>query len=220
MAIPAIAAYPMPTEADLPAAEVTWVPDPARAMLLIHDMQRYFVNAYPSGRSPATELVGNIRRLRETADDLGIPVAYTAQPGDMTRAQRGLLHDFWGPGMSTDPDSQAIIAELAPAEQDTVLTKWRYSAFHRTGLQVLLTDRGRDQLIICGIYAHIGCLMTACDAFALDVQPFFVADALADFSLAEHLMAVRYATQRCAVAITTQRLLSGLRQDHTLLPVS
>ncbi|CAO0836759.1 hypothetical protein SMICM17S_04668 [Streptomyces microflavus] len=28
-----------------------------------------------------------------------MPVAYTAQPGSMTPEQRGLLKDFWGPGI-------------------------------------------------------------------------------------------------------------------------
>jgi len=216
MAIPIIAPYPMPTEAEVPLAEVSWIPDPARAVLLIHDMQRYFMNAFTPGLSPATELVGNIKRLREAADALGMPVMYTAQPGNMTREQRGLLHDFWGPGMNTAPEDREIIEELTPAAGDTVLTKWRYSAFYRTGLRELLADRGRDQLIICGVYAHVGCLMTACDSFTADVQPFFVADALADFSRAEHLMAIGYAARRCGIADTTGRLLGLLWQRQAL----
>ncbi|HEY3734396.1 MAG TPA: isochorismatase family protein [Streptosporangiaceae bacterium] len=214
MAIAPIAPYQMPTEADVPAAEVSWIPDPRRAVLLIHDMQRYFMRGFTPGQSPATDLVANIRLLRQAADRLGMPVAYTAQPGSMTREQRGLLRDFWGAGMSAAPENRAIIEELAPAGRDTVLTKWRYSAFHRTGLRDLLAGWGRDQLIICGVYAHIGCLMTACDAFTLDVQPFFAVDALGDFSREEHLMAVRYAAQRCAMADTTGRFLGRLRPSR------
>ncbi len=216
MAIPVIPPYLMPTDAEVPLPLVSWTPDPARAALLIHDMQRYFTSAFMPGQSPATELVGNIKRLRESADALGLPVFYTAQPGNMSRQQRGLLHDFWGPGMSAAPENREIIEELAPTARDTVLTKWRYSAFHRTGLRELLADRGRDQLIICGVYAHIGCLMTACDAFTLDIQPFLVADALADFSRTEHLMAVSYAARRLGVADTTDRLLGHLWQKQPL----
>jgi isochorismate hydrolase len=211
MAIPRITPYPMPTEADLPRNLVRWQPDPSRAVLLVHDMQRYFAAAFAAGQPPFTELVANIRRLRAVADLLGMPVVYTAQPGDMTRAQRGLLHDFWGPGMDCSADDRLIIAELAPSTQDTVLTKWRYSAFHRTGLTELLARQGRDQLVICGIYAHIGCLMTACDSFTQDIQPFFVADALADFSAADHHMALRYAATRCAVTMTAGNVVGALR---------
>ncbi|STW40715.1 isochorismatase [Klebsiella pneumoniae] len=47
-----------------------------------------------------------------------------------------------------------MIAALAPDEDDTVLVKWRYSAFHRSPLRDA-KETGRDQLIITGVYAHI-----------------------------------------------------------------
>lgn len=80
----------------------------------------------------------------------------------------------------------------------------------KTELLDILRQQGRDQLIVCGIYAHIGCLMTACEAFMQDVQPFFVADAVADFSADKHRMALAYAAERCAVTITTRRLVEDL----------
>lgn len=210
MPIPTIAPYPMPAAQELPPNQASWQPDPARALLLIHDMQRYFLDFFTPGRSPVTDLVDNVRTLRAAAVEAGMPVAYTAQRAGMTRTQRGLLHDFWGPGMKADPRRQKIVDELAPAPGDVVLTKWRYSSFHRTDLEQVLARHGRDQLIICGIYAHIGCLVTAFDAFMLDVQPFLVADAVADFSEEEHRMALRLAAERCAVTLPTHTVVDLL----------
>ncbi|WP_369123623.1 isochorismatase family protein, partial [Clostridioides difficile] len=58
----------------------------------------------------------------------------------------------------------------------------RDSACRRADLEARLSAQGRDQLAICGIYAHSGGLMTPCEAFMRDNKPFFVGDALADFS--------------------------------------
>ncbi|SUB72685.1 Isochorismatase [Pluralibacter gergoviae] len=44
MAIPKLQAYALPTAADMPANKVDWAFEPARAALLIHDMQEYFLN--------------------------------------------------------------------------------------------------------------------------------------------------------------------------------
>ena len=210
MAIPRIAPYPMPTRSELTAGPARWRPDPARAALLIHDMQRWFLDFFPPGRSPTADLVANTARLARRARSAGMPVLYSAQPGRLPRARRGLLYDFWGPGMPADPASREIIPELAPAPGDRLVTKHRYSALFGTDLAALLSAGGRDQLIVCGVFAHIGCLATAVDALSHDVQPFLIADATADFTRADHLMALDYAARRCAVTMTTAELLGVL----------
>ncbi|UWZ34090.1 isochorismatase family protein [Dactylosporangium roseum] len=201
-----IAPYPMPTARDLTPGPARWRPDPRRAVLLVHDMQYYFLGRFPAGESPTTELLANVATLRAA----GLPAIYSAQPGRMNRADRGLLHDFWGPGMTDDPASRGIVAELAPGPDDLVVTKYRYSAFHRTGLAGHLRAMGRDQLVVCGVFAHLGCLLTACDAYAHDIQPFLVADAVADFSAEDHRLALRYAARACAVTLTTAQLVEAL----------
>ncbi|MFJ3927283.1 isochorismatase family protein [Streptomyces sp. NPDC090022] len=202
--LPTVESYPLPTRRTLPENVADWTADPDRAVLLVHDMQRYFLAALPDPLR--SDLVHNAAQLRKRAAALGVPVAYTAQPGRMSEADRGLLKDFWGPGMRTAPEDREVVPELAPEPGDLVLTKWRYSAFFRTDLLEFLRAAGRDQLVLCGVYAHVGVLATAMDAYSHDIQPFLVADAVGDFSEVHHTLALTYAAQRCGSVVTAQEV--------------
>ena len=214
MSLPTIAPYPMPAAGELPSGRVDWAPDPARAVLLVHDMQRYFLAPFDRGAEPVSVLVEHIAALTARARELGVPVVYTAQPGVQPPAERGLLDEFWGRGPAAayaeDPDVVSIVDELAPQPGDEVLTKWRYSAFQRSPLADLLAGWDRDQLLVTGIYAHIGCMVTAVEAFMRDIQPFLVADAVADFSRAHHEQALAWTAQRCGVVTSTDEVLAAL----------
>ncbi|MER6627368.1 isochorismatase family protein [Streptomyces sp. NPDC000987] len=202
--IPTIAPYPLPGAGELPANTAAWTADAGRAVLLLHDMQRYFLAPLPEVLR--AELVANVAALADRARALGVPVAYTAQPGGMSPEQRGLLKDFWGPGMRTAPADREIVEELAPRDGDWLFTKWRYSAFFRSDLLERMRAHGRDQLVVCGVYGHVGVLMTAVDAFTHDIQPFLVADGVADFGAAEHRTTLDYAARRCAVVTTAKEV--------------
>ncbi|MET8824596.1 isochorismatase family protein [Streptomyces sp. NPDC004610] len=202
--IPPIEPYPLPERGDLPPNTAPWSVDPRRAVLLVHDMQRYFLRPLPEGMRE--QVVAHTELLLRYAAQTRMPVAYSAQPGGMRPEERGLLHAFWGPGMKVDPADRELPARLAPRDGDWRITKWRYSAFVRSDLAERMRMHGRDQLLLCGVYAHIGLLATAVDAFSRDIEPFLVADAMADFSQREHRMAVEYAAARCAVVLTTKEV--------------
>lgn len=207
MAISELKGYTLPGAADIPPAKVNWILQPERAALLIHDMQDYFLNFWGSHCQMVEQVIANIALLRQYCKQCHIPVYYTAQPDRQNDSDRALLNDMWGAGLNDHPEQQAIVNTLAPDETDTVLIKWRYSAFIRSPLEQMLKNNARDQLIICGVYAHIGCMTTATDAFMRDIKPFLVADALADFSREQHLMALQYTAECTGKVILTSDLL-------------
>lgn len=208
MTIAKISEYSMPDPSRYPKNKTNWQLDPDRAVLLIHDMQRYFINFYDADSRLIKTMTQNLEQLRQWADQHGVPVVYTAQPYEQSAEDRALLNAMWGAGLpASTPDQQAIISVLTPKEGDVVLTKWRYSAFQRSNLQERMQNWQRDQLIIGGVYAHIGCMVTAIDAFMNDIQAFFVADALADFSEHEHLDALEYVSSRCGQVTNTQAIM-------------
>lgn len=160
--VPSIRPYALPASVDLPPNVVRWAVAPERAALLVHDMQRYFLRPFAEGM--AQQFTESAVSLAERARSLAVPVAYTMQPGSMTAKDRGLLADFWGQGMQAEPSERDVIAPLTPRSGEEVFTKWRYSAFFRTHLLAWLRRQGRDQLVICGVYGHVGVLATALDA--------------------------------------------------------
>jgi len=191
---------------------VHWQPAHTRAALLVHDMQEYFLRKFDMTLAPVPEVLGNAARLLNACRAANIPIFYTAQPTEQPTHDRALLNDFWGPGLTAPAvcDQQGIVDVLRPQAHDVVLTKWRYSAFQRSDLAERLQTLGRDQLIVCGVYAHIGCLATCLEAFMRDIQPFMVSDAVADFSREEHALALRYVATRCGVSLTTHAVLQSI----------
>lgn len=206
MSIPKIDSYPIPRPTE--TNRVHWGIDLSRCAVLVHDMQNYFVKAYAVDQEPVAPAVHNMQRIIKAARFHAIPVIYSVQPGDQHPIRRGLLNDFWGKGMRSGLEAQ-IIEQLEPDRCDIVVTKWRYSAFQRTDLGAVLQRAGCDQLVIVGLYAHMGCQLTAAEAFMRDIKPFLVYDAVADFSRTEHLGAVDYVAKRCGRSVSTDCVLEA-----------
>lgn len=185
-----------------------WTLHPERCALLIHDMQRHFLA--PFAAQTIDPVVARNQALRARCDELQIPVFYSIQPAQQSDLQRGLLLDFWGPGLQDQPERAKVIDALAPKAEHHCFDKWRYSAFAKTQLAAMLAERGRNQLMVSGVYGHIGCHATVRDAFMQDIQAFAVGDALADFSSEELKSALRDIALRCGVVTSSARVLEQL----------
>ena len=217
MALPKIPSYALPTAAELPDNRVQWTLNPQRAAVLVHDLQDYFLAAYGDDSPLRQQLINAVRRILDAAHTADVPVFYTAQPPKQDPQDRGLLTDFWGPGLMDYALAQ-IDAAIAPQYNDTVLTKWRYDAFERSDFRDQLAQAGRDQLVIVGVYAHIGCTTTAQSAFMKDIHPFVVADAMGDFSRTHHDHALQHVAWQSSQVVTTNYVLdhfSDAADQHT-----
>lgn len=211
MAIPKLISYSLPTKKELPSNKVYWTIDTHRSVMLIHDMQKYFCNFFDTNNYKLQKFIDNIILLRKFCRIYNIPIIYTIQPYQ-DKKKRALLSDMWGKGLNNIPEETNIIDQLTPNIEDQIIIKNRYSAFYLTKLESYLKQINRDQLIITGIYAHIGCLITCIESFMRNIETFMIADAMADFGIAEHIMALNYAANCSGKILMTSEVI--------LLPVN
>jgi ureidoacrylate peracid hydrolase len=79
-----------------------------------------------------------------------------------------------------------VIDELAPAPEDYLIPKYRWSAFFQTYLDLALRTRKVDTIILCGGSTEIGIASTAYTALDLDYNLVVVNDACTSPSRQTH----------------------------------
>lgn len=216
-----IAPYPLPGEECVAYNKISWPLSADRVVLLVHDMQNYWVDLFTD---PAP-LVANVSSLLSAFRNARLPVFFCRGERAKSRFERGLGLAVWGDGLNaahvTDRDCE-IIDALAPRADEYVIHKPRHSAFFDTELEPTLHKMNRDQVIVCGVFAHHGVMVSCIDGYMRNVQMTMVADALGDYSEPEHRMALQYVAQMCGSISTWGRIVDaiapqtvGTKQDRS-----
>jgi bifunctional isochorismate lyase / aryl carrier protein len=209
-----ITPYPMPDADCLKLNKVDWPLDARDAVLLVHDMQQFWLDFFVD----AQPVLQAVQHLVQAARNAKIPIVYTQGERPKHQAERALGLDMWGPGLAhpgITAQDVAIAASLAPHEDDFVIEKVRVSAFYETPLPALLAKLGRKQLWVCGVFAHHGVMVTSIEAFMRNYKVQLIADALGDYSEDDHWMALRYVAQTCGQIQTLQLALQALQPQST-----
>ena len=105
----------------------------------------------------------------------------------------------------------AVIDELAPAAEDYVIPKYRWSAFFQTYLDLALWARGIDTLIIAGGSIDVGVASTAYAARDMDYNLVIVSDACTSPEQDNHDQFMRRIFPRMARVRTAAQVLDMLQ---------
>ncbi|MBL8309588.1 MAG: isochorismatase family protein [Burkholderiales bacterium] len=202
--------YALPGEECIAYNKIHWQLNRDRVILLVHDMQNYWVDLFVD----ASPLLRNVETLVGAFRDARLPVVFCRGERARSRFERGLGLTVWGDGLNaahvSDHDCQ-IVATLAPRADEYIVHKPRHSAFFDTELEPTLRKMHRDQVVICGVFAHHGVMVSCMDGYMRNYQMTMVADALGDYSEAEQRMALQWVAQMCGSVSTTQRVVNALR---------
>ena len=178
-----------------------WELVPQRAAVLVHDMLPYYLNVLDD--SVRSRVAAEVSTVVSRARTVGVPILASGPRAASAIEQRGLLGPMWGLGPSAE--------EVALAEPDFVpIAKRSYSAFYATDLEVELRRRGRDQLIVVGVFASAGILATTFDAFARDIQCFVGIESIADYTAHQHRTALKLIASLTGRVTSIENLLHDL----------
>ena len=153
------------------------IPTKGMALLLI-DMQNDFV----SWTTYALAVVPNLKKVLKACRANLVPVIHVirhysedASDVEYPRVENFLKRPFVVGGT---PGAE-IIPQLSPIEGEPVIIKKRWSAFFRTGLQVLLEEKGLNTIIVGGIFTPNCVRTTVYDAIAHDIVTYVLSDGTA-----------------------------------------
>ncbi|MFE3187589.1 isochorismatase family protein [Nocardia sp. NPDC059240] len=180
-----------------------WQLEPDRCAVLVHDLLPYYASVLAE-QTRAT-VVGQCRTLVEWAFSRSVPVIASAPRPATVVQQRGLGGLLWGKGPNATEVRQSCLDGM---DEPAVpwIRKRSLSAFYATDLAVELSRQGKDQLVVCGVFASQGIVATSFDALARDVQLFVVSDAVADYNAVLHELALRQIARSTGQVISTADL--------------
>ncbi|HWP58067.1 MAG TPA: cysteine hydrolase [Candidatus Acidoferrales bacterium] len=167
--------------------------DARKTGLLFFDMLNVYYHGAPAEKKEQMRpVVANAQRLLEAARRNALAVFYAkanhrrdGKIRSMVITDTDMRLRPW-PGGLCDPQVHAategsweaeIIPELEPRAEDTIIPKYRWSAFHQTYLDLALRARGIDTIILCGGSVDVGVASTAYSARDLDYNLIIVRDA-------------------------------------------
>jgi len=154
----------------------------ASTALVVVDMQNGFCHPDGSLYAPGSEaVVEPVVDLVDRARDAGVRVVFTRDVHPPEQFEDAHYYDEfeqWGEHVLEDSWDAELVAELDVAEDDHVVQKHTYDAFHRTELDGWLSARGIDDLLFCGTLANVCVLHTAGSAGLRDYRPVLVEDAI------------------------------------------
>lgn len=172
--------------------------DPAVTALVVVDMQNYFVQAgMPGCCQHAEDVVEPNNRLAHAVRENGGHVVWIVTEALPEGAQDwSNFYELAGPDfrqkrireLAPGSHGHALCKSLEVRDQDSLVTKLRYSAFIQgsSDLHAHLAQRGVETVLVTGVATNVCCEATARDAMMLGYRTIMVSDALAAFTDQEH----------------------------------
>lgn len=190
------------------------LPDPTRTAVLSMDLQTAIVSIYAKSQP---DFLPRVAGVQSAARQRSIPVIHVQvgfRAGFPEVSERNALFG----AIKTNPQWQqvfqgpagAIHREVAPVNDEIVVTKHRVNAFHGTDLDMILRAKEIDTLILFGIATSGVVLSMLLDASDADYRLLVVKDCCLDTDLDVHACLIEKLFPRRAKVLSAGELRDAL----------
>jgi len=185
--------------------------NPARAALLVIDMQRFFLDPQsPTFTCGGLAIMSNVKQLIAKFRAAARPVIYTCHVHHPEMLDAGIM-GWWWEGMCLEGSEEANVhPDLAPLPGEKIVYKHRYSSFYNTDLETVLRVLKVEDLVITGIMTNMCCESTARDAYYRDYRVFFPADATGSINEEMHLASLLNLSFGFTQVTTTESIIGSV----------
>ena len=156
--------------------------DTDSAALVVVDMQNGFCKPDGNLYAPGSEaVIDPVTSLVDRAHEAGLRVVFTRDVHPPEQFEGAHYYDEfeqWGEHVVEGTWGAELVEELDVREDDHVVEKHTYDAFHETELNGWLRARGIDDLLFCGTLANVCVLHTSGSAGLRDYRPVLVRDCI------------------------------------------
>ncbi len=176
-----------------------------KAVLLVLDMQDYFVNEESHAYVPSSlNIISSIQEISKVIQGMGNKVIFSRHID--TENESSTMNRWWKDNIKQDNDQSKIVHMLNKQALE-IIEKSQYSAFYETELETILKENEIEQVIITGVMTNLCCETTARDAFMRGFEVFFVIDATATYTEELHLGALRAISHGFGTCISTREII-------------
>src|SRR5699024_8407552 len=147
--------------------------DPKKTALIVVDMQNDFIApGAPLETRMGQEMLPTLKRVLDFSRNEGITVIYTAHVHREDGSDLGLYGEIFpliaeGKFLIDGQEGSKIYSEVAPQNNELLIKKPRYSPFFGTDLDIILRNKGIENVVITGVTTEDCCFATARDAMYL-----------------------------------------------------
>lgn len=197
---------------------------PEDAALVVVDAQNDFCHLEGAASRAGFDVTGladaadRLRRLVGAARRVGLPVVFVRTTHDEDVDSPAWRYRTL-PGIDSHLPPAPVncrtgtwgseFFEVSPEDGEPVVTKHRYSAFHRTELDAILRRRGRRSLLFAGFTTNV-CVETSLrDGLCHDYLVSIVEDCCGAFDPGEHAAAVANIRRYFGLVFTSDELISA-----------